>query len=743
MSKLRQSKMMWSFLVFGVLLTSIPVLILSAYIYFTSSSAMQENLHVVQRELLDTVREDIEQVIQTVDQQLFDASLVPSTLDAFNASNYKYNYITFDNIRLLKNRMIEMQGLITQRTGVDVEYTVVNLQGEWLQNIDGFYQFTVEKVQDMLGMVRAAMAVEVPGSTPTGTRMISSGGMMHLIRPIRRGVTDLGALAISIPERSLFSRIDSVSEMGNALILGAQGEQIAAYQAPGATIDFAALTQSLPTDGMPGHETIRLEGGGQWVVTRLPSDYLPWQYILATDIQAVRPQSNILTASVIAITASTLLVIAFAFFFFTRRMYRPIARLVQQVAHEAPAADGTDEFTTLSSYIHQVRTSHELLQQVQAEQKSKYTRQFLLQLIDGNIIHDWAVRRADTLGLSLSARYFCLFLLDAESTIGIDADMQDDEMRLVMMRDIAGEMFPPQHAYLSEVVDHRFLMLHTIDAPTPEQARAQAHAQAARLMQVIAASLQSTPRCVIAGPFDDLMRLPDMYVEAAYTLQNRIGIGDDNIGYSTNEGLRKRAYSKEAYRELTQAVARREDAAIQAALGAYFAPLDAAGLPAEEVIFERLWVATNILCQTMPPAFPSLQPLLSPDTDPAAWIFENIASSTSHASEYTAPLSISDMVIALIGQEYQTPLTLEYCADRIGYHPSYVSRMFKQQTGTSFKEYLYLYRIQKSKEMLTQTDLQISEISSLLCYNNAQNFIRVFKKVVGVTPGVYRTEHKA
>lgn len=89
--------------------------------------------------------------------------------------------------------------------------------------------------------------------------------------------------------------------------------------------------------------------------------------------------------------------------------------------------------------------------------------------------------------------------------------------------------------------------------------------------------------------------------------------------------------------------------------------------------------------------------------------------------------------------EYTSPLSLEYCAERIGYNAAYVGRVSRQQMGVSFKEYLYLFRIRKAQDLLVNTNLQIGEISQRLCYNNAQNFIRVFKRVVGVTPGVYRS----
>jgi AraC-like DNA-binding protein len=91
-------------------------------------------------------------------------------------------------------------------------------------------------------------------------------------------------------------------------------------------------------------------------------------------------------------------------------------------------------------------------------------------------------------------------------------------------------------------------------------------------------------------------------------------------------------------------------------------------------------------------------------------------------------------------REFDSELTLEGCSSRINYHPHYVSRVFRQETGTNFGEYLTQYRIEMAKKWLKMTNMKISEIAECLKYNNSANFIRSFRKTVGMTPGQYREE---
>lgn len=86
-------------------------------------------------------------------------------------------------------------------------------------------------------------------------------------------------------------------------------------------------------------------------------------------------------------------------------------------------------------------------------------------------------------------------------------------------------------------------------------------------------------------------------------------------------------------------------------------------------------------------------------------------------------------------------LSLEHVAERFGITSTYMCRLIKQQTGTSYKEYLVDLRIQKAKEMLKDREISVAEVCQRTGYNNVSHFIRVFQKNTGMTPARYRDEH--
>ena len=83
-------------------------------------------------------------------------------------------------------------------------------------------------------------------------------------------------------------------------------------------------------------------------------------------------------------------------------------------------------------------------------------------------------------------------------------------------------------------------------------------------------------------------------------------------------------------------------------------------------------------------------------------------------------------------------ITLNECADSLGYHTSYIWRILKEEKNLTFTEYVDKYKIKYAKKLLSETDMTVGAIAEKLNYTNSQNFIRFFNKMEGVTPGKYR-----
>lgn len=87
--------------------------------------------------------------------------------------------------------------------------------------------------------------------------------------------------------------------------------------------------------------------------------------------------------------------------------------------------------------------------------------------------------------------------------------------------------------------------------------------------------------------------------------------------------------------------------------------------------------------------------------------------------------------LSYIDQHYDQDLRLEDVAREICLSVGYLSRIFKQETGYSFKEWINRVRIEKAKELITTTDLKYYEIAERVGYKDYKYFAAYFNKFCG------------
>ena len=89
-------------------------------------------------------------------------------------------------------------------------------------------------------------------------------------------------------------------------------------------------------------------------------------------------------------------------------------------------------------------------------------------------------------------------------------------------------------------------------------------------------------------------------------------------------------------------------------------------------------------------------------------------------------IELRDNMIEFIQENYHDPmLSVESIADQFSLSTSYVSRFFKEQVGHSVTDYIHIVRLDRAKELLSNTDSTVSEIAEKVGYNSLHNFPEV------------------
>ncbi len=120
--------------------------------------------------------------------------------------------------------------------------------------------------------------------------------------------------------------------------------------------------------------------------------------------------------------------------------------------------------------------------------------------------------------------------------------------------------------------------------------------------------------------------------------------------------------------------------------------------------------------------------------------FRQVLSDTTSLSQPTS-LLVKKAVAYLHQHYHEESLSRSQIAEAVGISQQYLDRIFRQELGLSINNYLSRVRIQRAQEYLTNTTDNITLIAMQVGFNDAAYFSRVFRKLVGQSPSVFRKQN--
>ncbi|WP_020617865.1 response regulator [Paenibacillus daejeonensis] len=249
-----------------------------------------------------------------------------------------------------------------------------------------------------------------------------------------------------------------------------------------------------------------------------------------------------------------------------------------------------------------------------------------------------------------------------------------------------------------------------------------------------------------------LAKLGESYAAAERAL-------DASSGLKTGSGKRHAALTIEEQKQLLIAIERLDGVAAQRLIGSVFEPLQ--GLPlhshtVQGIVRELLQIGDKALKKGSPsPAGASEMerlPLrselsrLSTVAELMAWLQLYYDSLLALLKERLAAGVYSRHVsqaIAFILDRYTTHVTLELAAGFIGLNASYLSRIFKEETKSTFSEYVNRVRVDAAQKLLESGQYSMKQISDLVGFSTHNYFFKVFKEATGMTPQAYWNRYGA
>lgn len=113
-------------------------------------------------------------------------------------------------------------------------------------------------------------------------------------------------------------------------------------------------------------------------------------------------------------------------------------------------------------------------------------------------------------------------------------------------------------------------------------------------------------------------------------------------------------------------------------------------------------------------------------------------------NDYGNPLKLIQVkkTLKYIQENYTDKIYISELAQEANISKDYFCKIFKSMTGKTPVEYINTYRIHKACSLLEKSEMSVLEIALTVGFEDVSFFIKTFKKLLGITPKIYRQSHR-
>ncbi|WNR43458.1 helix-turn-helix domain-containing protein [Paenibacillus roseipurpureus] len=739
--------------IFSLLLGSLPVMVVSLFSYVQGSATLQSKVNEANMQTLQQTQLRVEQMLKTLDHSVTQLISSPLVVNAMSLPYRREDYPLYNEMyqAMVRSQIFELSIR---------NMTVLNLKGEW--GIDNTNIFTFDENR---GMDRLLGYTSLPLSstwvTEVGTSLESSN--LHLIKKIPLNSLQANGMAVvTVSFEDLSKLLLTKQGAGRIGVLDTENRLISNDTSPNSLLSLL-LPQMNFQRGEEGQFNLKASGEEISIIYK-KSAYNGWTYVSASSVSDLTSESRAMGLITVATCLLLLLVTGGLALLGSRQFYRPLQQLVANFMStaepNAPSEKYMDEFVFIGNrYQVMSQKQFQLAEQVKGQVR-ELKQFFVLKLLQGGEKDSEVAAKLQEYGYPTDWSSHTVLAIQIDTLEGTRYEEKDRDLLLFALQNIVGELIPRQERLEPVLSEHSQVTIVKgmgISEGQDTEWR-QRFLRLTEQIQVAAKEYLGLP--VSIGVSKPRRRLQDANFsvnEALEALRYRIRTGIQSILFFEDvnpggavAGIYPERAAKELYdavkvADLTKAVEELERCITfiferKADWRQYHLSLVRLYSTLMELVPEDGQAESETAHEREKGLLDKVLELNSQE-EVKSWFLETVIAPIvskledqrrSHAKQ------ISDQVVEMIHNGYDTEITLEGCAALLHYHPNHLGPLFSKEKGISFSEYLQSYRLTKAKEWLVETDMKIIQIAERLTYTNPQNFIRFFRKMEGMTPGQYR-----
>lgn len=491
---------------------------------------------------------------------------------------------------------------------------------------------------------------------------------------------------------------------------------------------------------------------------------IPWRYVTTTSLSQLTAPVVIMSRIMLGIGLFGLLMAILLSWVASNRLYRPIGQLVRLVKNQKPTpeTDDGDELDYIASQWNHLSEERNVLETKLEQAYPSLRTAFLMQLVQGHFysLKEPEMRaRLESFGWQSESQWFVLLLAQMTGFAKEDGKFMESEEHLVTFAaaNIAQEMVRSR-SHQAEIINFQdltvgILLSYPIDRTKP-QVKEELYMLADDLVRTISSLLKMQTTICIGRLTSQVKDIPQMLPFLRNAIRYR-DLKEQHQVLDLEEMLpnanQEVHYPFALEKDLMQAIRMGQSEQAMRLIDAFVTEL-ARQSGKEKLLQEGVMQVLGSIMHTLLETgyhphhlygsdnlYEQLNQLREPEQMVRFFqqkvILPYSNKLSQHQDVHVKPLV--EQVTAMLKERFAGDISLEECAHAFHTTPYALSKVFKQVTGMNFIDYLTALRIDKAKELLSDSDMKVNEIAERIGFQPSY-FIRLFKKFENMTPGQYR-----
>ncbi|TDF96157.1 helix-turn-helix domain-containing protein [Paenibacillus piri] len=503
--------------------------------------------------------------------------------------------------------------------------------------------------------------------------------------------------------------------------------------------------------------------------TMVASDYSGWVGNSSFADKSLFGLFSVISYVWMSIGMFTLIAGCIWIFYITRKNYKPIEKIMARIIHVSQNSSlsfvgkaDNDEFKFIEAGIHKLIDQSIRYEKQNEENQIYRSKHFFQQLLEGNLTSGPSIWKDELLHLGFGRdieRFTVIVVeLDKYSEFIKINNVKDQNLLKFIVSSVLKEICQNHSATVWVEWIDAYHLAALFPIARDMEAGGSIHQIGEETIRWVADNLSFTITIGIGSPTKRLEEIPVSYDDAVTALQYKSTLGNNRLldlteiaGKTDHKDMFKNLQS---IRSITQSF-RLGDENWKEEYAKILGQIQSEPIPKDDLIgmmnymiYQLYQESTELseelrrVWETRLPEFNAVLDQFDTVAELEASLFgvlNGTAEDMRRIRESKTHYQLIGDMKAYIESHFADPdLSLTVLSDQFELHPNYLSRLFKEEFGEKFIDYLTKMRIERAKKLLAETGHSVQDVSVQVGYTLSVSFIRVFKKHVGMTPGDYR-----